>query len=116
MPAQRSISCDRSGSPRGVVPALVVVALLLHPAISSAQSVEELRDLSIEQLSEINVSSVAKSNIRLSDAPAAVYITSHDDIIRAGATTIPEMLRLAPNLEVTQLNSSSHAISARGFN
>ena len=62
------------------------------------------------------MSSVTKSNEPLSDAPAAIYIISHDDIIRSGATTIPEMLRLAPNLEVSQLNSYSYAISARGFN
>src|SRR5262249_6050593 len=44
------------------------------------------------------------------------YIISHDDVMRSGATTIPELLRLAPNLEVAQLNANSYAISARGFN
>ncbi len=59
---------------------------------------------------------MSRSAQALSDAPAAIYVISHDDIVRSGATTIPEMLRLAPNLEVAQINSSSYAISARGFN
>ncbi len=77
---------------------------------------EDLRDLSIEDLANIQISSVSKSAEPLSDAPAAIYVISHDDIIRSGATTIPEMLRLAPNLEVAQLSPTSYAISARGFN
>jgi len=75
-----------------------------------------LRDLSIEQLANIEISSVSKSTEPLSDAPAAVYVISHDDIMRSGATTLPEMLRMAPNLEVAQLNATTYAISARGFN
>ena len=81
-----------------------------------AQSVEELRTLSLEDLTSIQVTTVSKSTEPLSDAPAAVYVISHDDIIRSGATTVPEMLRMAPNLEVVQINASSYAISARGFN
>ena len=81
-----------------------------------AQTVEELRDLSIDQLANIQVTSVSKTSEPLSDAAAAVYVISHDAIIRSGATTIPEILRLAPNLEVAQLNATTYAISARGFN
>jgi iron complex outermembrane recepter protein len=93
-------------------------ALLLTATIASARTptVEELKQLSIEELGKLEVTSVSKQPELLSDAPAAIYVISHDDIIRSGATTIPEMLRLAPNLEVAQLNSSSYAISARGFN
>jgi iron complex outermembrane receptor protein len=94
--------------------ALAAALALVAPA--SAQTVEQLQGMSIEDLGNIEVTSVSKSTEPLSDAPAAVYVISHNDIIRSGATTIPEMLRLAPNLEVAQLNSSSYAISARGFN
>jgi iron complex outermembrane receptor protein len=83
---------------------------------AQAQSVEELKTLSIEQLANIEITSVSKSSEKLSDAAAAIYVISHDDIIRSGATTLPEMLRLAPNLEVAQLNANTYAISARGFN
>jgi iron complex outermembrane receptor protein len=81
-----------------------------------AQSVEQLRQLSIEELADIRVSSVSKSSEPLRDAAAAVYVITHDDIMRSGAHTIPEMLRLAPNLEVAQLTPTSYAVSARGFN
>ncbi|HEV2561850.1 MAG TPA: TonB-dependent receptor [Rhizomicrobium sp.] len=80
------------------------------------QSVEKLRDLSIEDLGNIEIYSVSKSAEPLSDAPAAIYVITHEDIRRSGAKTIPEMLRLAPNLEVAQVSGSGYAITARGFN
>jgi iron complex outermembrane receptor protein len=81
-----------------------------------AQSVEQLRNLTIEQLSNMEISSVSKAAEPLSDAPAAIYVINHDDVLRSGAMSLPEMLRMAPNLEVAQLNATSYAISARGFN
>jgi iron complex outermembrane receptor protein len=100
---------------------LSVAAVLAAVAVqqispAQAQSVEQLRNLSIEDLANVEVTSVSKTSERLSDAAAAVYVISHDDIIRSGATTIPEILRLAPNLEVAQINANTYAISARGFN
>jgi len=96
--------------------AFAIVGFVTPADSASAQSVEQLRDLSIEQLANIEISSVSKSAEPLSDAPAAIYVISHDDIMRSGATTLPEILRMAPNLEVAQLNATSYAISARGFN
>jgi iron complex outermembrane recepter protein len=81
-----------------------------------AQTIEQLRQLSLADLAKIEVTSVAKRPQPLSDAPAAIYVITHDDIIQSGAMTIPEMLRLAPNLEVAQLNATTYAITARGFN
>jgi iron complex outermembrane receptor protein len=95
---------------------LLAFAEVVPTASLRAQTVEELRNLSLDQLANIEVTSVSKSAQKLSDAASAIYVISHDDIIRSGATTIPEMLRLAPNLEVAQLNANSYAISARGFN
>ncbi len=80
-----------------------------------AQSIEDLREMSIDQLADINVSSVTKSSESLRDAPGAIYVISHEDIIRSGATTIPDMLRLAPNLFVAQTSASTFTVSARGF-
>ena len=62
------------------------------------------------------MSSVTKTTEPLSDAAAAIYVITHDEIIRSGASSIPEILRLAPNLEVAQITANSYAISARGFN
>jgi len=96
--------------------AFAVVGFGLPAGSAFAQSVEQLRDLSIEQLANIEISSVSKAAEPLSDAPAAIYVISHDDVMRSGAATIPEMLRMAPNLEVAQIDATSYAISARGFN
>ncbi len=107
---------DRSGLRCWLTGGLVAAILLAHPCAGDAQTVEDLNGLSIEQLGEIQVTSVLRSAQSLSDAPAAVYVITHDDIMRSSAQTIPEILRLAPNLEVAQLNATSYAISARGFN
>ena len=102
---------------RNALAALAVATFFAAESrIAAAQSLDELRNLSIDQLANIEVTSVSKAPQPLSDAAAAVYVISHDDIIRSGATTLPEMLRLAPNLEVAQINGTTYAISARGFN
>ena len=88
----------------------------LAAGAAQAQTIGQLKQLSIQQLANIEITSVAKEPEPLLDAPAAVYVITHADIIQSGATTLPEMLRLAPNLEVAQLNATSYAISARGFN
>ena len=64
----------------------------------------------------VEVTSATKTAEPLSDAAAAIYVISHDDIQRSGATSIPEILRLAPNLEVFQLSPSNYVVTARGFN
>ena len=97
----------------GLLGAAVSIGLA---STAAAQSLDDLQRLSIEELANIQISSVSKTSEPLSDAPAAVYVISHDDIMRSGLTRLPEILRLAPNLEVAQLSPTSYAISARGFN
>jgi len=75
-----------------------------------------LAELSLEQLGDIEITSVSKREQRLADAPASVYVISRDAISRAGVNTLAEALRLAPNLQVARINASQYAISARGFN
>jgi iron complex outermembrane recepter protein len=81
-----------------------------------AQSIEDLGKLSIEELAHVEITSVTKSPEPISRAAAAVYVITADDIIRSGATNLPEALRLAPNLEIARLNAYNWAITARGFN
>ena len=76
----------------------------------------ELVDLSLEQLSNIVVHSVSRRDEPLARAAASVYVISGEDIRRSGATSLPEALRLAPNLIVARADASQYAISARGFN
>jgi iron complex outermembrane receptor protein len=86
------------------------------PVISAASAASDLSGLSIEELANIDISSVSKADQPLSQAPAAIYVITHDEIIRSGATRLAEILRLAPNLQVAQVTAASYAISARGFN
>jgi iron complex outermembrane receptor protein len=85
------------------------------PISSPPSRVEDLRDLSIEELGNIRVTSVSKSAQPLRDAPAAIYVITHEDIVRSGATRLPEILRLAPNLQVFQTSATSWVVTARGF-
>ena len=78
--------------------------------------VADIADLSIEELGNIQITSVSRHAERLSDAPASIFVITGEDIRRSGATRLPEALRLAPNLEVARVSASSYAISARGFN
>ena len=76
----------------------------------------DLSRLSIEELANIEITSVSKRAEPLSGAAAAVYVITREDIRRSGATSIPETLRLGPNLQVARVDASQYAISARGFN
>jgi iron complex outermembrane receptor protein len=74
-----------------------------------------LRGMSIEQLARLPITTVAKHPEALNESAAAVFVISREDIRRSGAASLPEVLRLAPNLEVAQLNGYTWNISARGF-
>ncbi len=77
---------------------------------------QDLARMSLEELSMVEVVSVSRRPEALADAAAAIFVISADDIRRSGATSVPEVLRLAPNLNVQRVNSVDYAISARGFN
>ena len=83
---------------------------------NAAAPVEELVNLSLEELANIQITSVSKKGERLADAAASVFVITQDDIRRSGATNLPEALRLAPNLHVAQFSSYGYGISARGLN
>ena len=76
----------------------------------------ELKKLSLEELMDVDITSVSRRPEPLGQAAAAIQVISQDDIRRSGVTSIPEALRLADNLQVAQINSQTWAISARGFN
>ena len=77
---------------------------------------DAVADLSIEELANLQVTSVSKKPELLAQAAAAVFVITAADIRRSGAASLPEALRLAPNLQVAQVSSSGYAISARGLN
>ena len=114
---------DREG-PRQSPPAIAVIIFgfiafagrIRAQTIESDSSIQSLKKLSIEQLMNVNVTSVARQPERLLATPSAIQVITNDDIRRSGATNLPEALRLASNLEVAQVDSRQWAISARGFN
>jgi iron complex outermembrane receptor protein len=84
-------------------------------AEAADDSTAALKKLSVEELMSLDVTSVLKTAEPLSGAPAAIYVITHEDAIRSGATSLPEVLRLAPNLQVVQISASNYTITARGF-
>ena len=101
---------------------LAVVALITAtPAEAAngeqtARGVADLNSLSIEELTQVQVTSVSKRAESLAGAPAAIYLITNDDILNSPATSLPELLRLAPNLQVQRIDGRQYAVSARGFN
>ena len=83
---------------------------------ASSASSAQLKKLSLEQLLNLEVTSVSRRPEPWFTSPAAIQVVTGEDIHRSAATSIPEALRLAPNLEVAQIDSRNWAISARGFN
>ncbi|HYG64996.1 MAG TPA: TonB-dependent receptor [Thermoanaerobaculia bacterium] len=79
-------------------------------------SAEELKGLSIEELMEIDVTSVTRRSASLSSAAAAISVITREDIRRSGVTSLPEALRLVATLHVARFDGRTWGISARGFN
>jgi iron complex outermembrane receptor protein len=96
----------------------LLLAVGLTAAAAQAQLVAAggLAELSLEQLSELPVTSVSGRPESLRSAPSSVFVISGEDIRRSAATSLPEALRLAPNLQVARMSAGQYAISARGFN
>ncbi|MCD4688920.1 MAG: TonB-dependent receptor [Desulfuromonadaceae bacterium] len=72
--------------------------------------------MSLEELVNLEITSVSKKPQTISDSAAAVFVITQDDIRRSGATSIPEVLRLAPGVNVAHIDGNKWAITARGFN
>ncbi|MCE0484783.1 MAG: TonB-dependent receptor [Methylacidiphilales bacterium] len=81
-----------------------------------AQGPDNFKQMSLSELMDQEVISVSKTPEPLAQAPAAIQIITNDEVRRSGATSLPEALRLADNLEVAQGNAYDWHISARGFN
>jgi iron complex outermembrane recepter protein len=98
---------------------LIALVLLLSaiPADSSdtaQQPSNPLKELTLEQLGNVEVTTVSKEPEQLWKAAAAVFVLTSDDIRRSGATSIPELLRLVPGVEVARIDSDQWAIGIRG--
>ncbi|MBI5468977.1 MAG: TonB-dependent receptor [Deltaproteobacteria bacterium] len=101
----------------------IFFVLFLFPAsltVCRASDMEEhskdLMTLSIEELMDIEVTSVSKKLQKLLEAPAAVFVVTQEDIRRSGASNIPDALRMVPGLQVARIDANKWAITSRGFN
>jgi iron complex outermembrane receptor protein len=96
----------------------LAAALLVWPTCGAAEPQESagLGTLSIEELANLQVRSASKRDEPLAEVPNALYVITADQIASSAATSLPEALRLAPNLQVQQLDAYQYAITARGFN
>jgi iron complex outermembrane receptor protein len=120
-------SCDRSCFPhqrcqikrilfRPTTNLGLILIFATFASYAATPATANLANLSFEELANIQITSVSKKEERLADAPASVFVITAEEIRRSGATSIPEALRLAPNLQVAQVSANGYAISARGFN
>lgn len=91
---------------------------LLPPPVHAQPDLEQIdiTELSLEELMEIKITSVAKKPQKMYNAAAAIFVITQDDIRRSGVTSIPEALRMAPGLEVARIDANKWAITSRGFN
>ncbi len=98
-----------------------IVGLACCAGVRPATAQEEagtpaaLKHLSIEQLMDVEVTSVSRSRESLLGAAAAVAIVTDEDIRRSGATTIPDALRFVPGVFVASQTANSWSVSSRGF-
>jgi iron complex outermembrane receptor protein len=90
--------------------------VLAIPASVQATEQPNIASLSIEELAQLPVRSASKRDEPLSAAPTSLFVITGEDVVASGAMSLPEVLRLAPNLSVQQVDASQYAITARGFN
>jgi iron complex outermembrane receptor protein len=100
--------------------AAALVALLVSAGAAAhtqdADKLGDLDDIKLEDLANIKVTSVSKRPELLADAPASIFVITGEDIRRSGASSLPEALRLAPNLQIARVDARNYAVTARGFN
>lgn len=101
---------------------LAVLLIFINSSSYSEETKEDIGgresvfQMSIDELLELKVTSVARKPQKLFEAPAAVFVITQEDIRRSGATSIPEALRLAPGVHVSRIDGNKWAITIRGFN
>jgi iron complex outermembrane recepter protein len=122
-PGAFTFSTEKSIHWKTVVRVVISLLLLIGVAVESrGDSTQEdqetagrLKQVTLEELGQIEVTTASKEPVKVSRTPAAVYVITQQDIRRSGATSIPEALRLAPGVEVARVDSNTWSIGVRGF-
>ncbi len=101
----------------GILLCVLVSSVCWISDVAQAQDLNvDLTELSIEELMDVEVTSVAKKPQKLFEAAAAIFVITQEDIRHSGVTSIPEALRMAPGVQVARIDGNKWAISSRGFN
>src|SRR5437016_10529295 len=115
--AARRRCMNARSHPTSLLLLAVALTITASPALGQQRdSLQALKRLTLDQLMNIEVTSVSRRPERLAQTASAIQVITQEDIRQSGATSLPEALRLAANLQVAQINSREWAISARGFN
>lgn len=93
---------------------LWIALIAAWPCTYAADSA--LDDLSLEDLTKTEITSVSRKSQSMTDIAAAAFVITAEDIRRSGAQALPDVLRMAPGIEVAQIDNGRYAVSARGFN
>src|SRR5882672_6981030 len=99
----------------GVTVLAVLTVLHVSPRAAVEASDQQLKNLSVEELMQVEVTSVGKKPQARAAAAAAVYVITQEDIRRSGATTLVEALRMVPGVHVGRISSDDWAVGIRGF-
>lgn len=94
---------------------LAALLILASPFHAQARADEDLTEFSLEELMNVDVTSVSKKSQSKMGAAAAVTVITAEDIRRSGFTSVPEALRMVPGVQVARIDASRWAISIRGF-
>jgi iron complex outermembrane receptor protein len=95
---------------------ILVLCVAGSAAAKTGDPSDDLATLSLDDLLQLEVTSVSRRAQRISAAPAAVTLITNDEIRRSGMTTIPDLLRMVPGLHVANIDANKWAVTARGFN
>ncbi len=101
---------------RILVAAFAAIFITTSAGAQSGQDAPDVTAMSVEDLMNLQVTSVSKRTQKVADAAAAVFVITQDDIERSGARSIPELLRMVPGLQVARIDENKWAIGSRGFN
>ena len=119
--AERKLQCGRRA--RRCAAGVVCAAAICPQAFATKnidppqrQSPNQLKQLSLAELGDVEVTTVAKLPEEVWHTPAAVFVLTQDDIRRSGASSIPELLRLVPGVDVAREQSDQWSVGIRGFN
>src|SRR5919106_2332476 len=99
---------------------VLVLVMTMEPARAASleqpgAQVQDLKTLSLEELMQIDITTVSRESERRIDAPAAVSVITGEDVRRYGVDTLADALRLADGVSVARFNGGSWAIATRGF-